>query len=70
VSDQNGHGGKREGSGRKTKYRSPSESTSIRLPKEYTEAVYEFLEWLDKTTYPSNTDRTIQQYLESKNKQS
>ena len=70
MNDSTGHGGKRNGSGRKTKYRSTSDGQSVRVPKEYVNAVYDFLDWLDKTTYPSTSDDQIRQYLESKNKQS
>lgn len=63
MADSTNHGGKRENSGRKAKYRSQSKRTSIYVPEEYRDAVYEFLEWLDRETYPITTNSKAEQYI-------
>ncbi len=47
----NGHGGKRDNSGQKG-YRSKDERVQVKVPKEYVDAMKEYLRWLDAQTYP------------------
>jgi len=47
----NGHGGKRDGSGKKG-YRSKDERVQVKVPKEYVDSVKAYIEWLDHETYP------------------
>ena len=47
----NTHGGKREGAGKKG-YRSKDKRVHVVVPQEYAESVKQYLQWLDRKTYP------------------